>query len=261
MPELRDGESVELRGSKDRSYTISRKGDVYSCTCPSWQFGEVPSHRRSCKHLKSYLGSKFEEEREELIRSPFDHDSMTAYRDESRHSELANAEDMYKIGKYDEALRYLKAAERLSDQIWDGLEYLSSDQVAQDFMASTSTDDIDCLRHKIFLKLSCVPLTEAQENKLNKLWSKVGLAHPLTEALRKEAAEIASGNLNAFADTFKCLELEPLYITALNRELHLIGSDIRFSVPKKYRSNGRKAANLLVFSEGKSLNREWSFRL
>ena len=35
-PALEDGDSVEVQGSSS-TYTLSRQGSVYMCTCPAWK--------------------------------------------------------------------------------------------------------------------------------------------------------------------------------------------------------------------------------
>ncbi len=55
MPELADGASAEVQGTTSW-YTISRRGNTYSCTCPAWLHQRLPVEQRSCKHIRSYLG-------------------------------------------------------------------------------------------------------------------------------------------------------------------------------------------------------------
>jgi DNA ligase-1 len=63
MPDLRDGESVEIQGSASRPYTLKNVGGVYSCTCPAWRNQSVGIERRTCKHLRRYRGNAAEEAR------------------------------------------------------------------------------------------------------------------------------------------------------------------------------------------------------
>ena len=37
MPDLQDGESVEIKGSAAKPYIIKNVGGVYSCSCPAWR--------------------------------------------------------------------------------------------------------------------------------------------------------------------------------------------------------------------------------
>lgn len=37
MPDLRDGESVEMKGSGSKPYVLKNTGGVYSCSCPAWR--------------------------------------------------------------------------------------------------------------------------------------------------------------------------------------------------------------------------------
>lgn len=59
---LEDGDSVEVQGGSGR-YTLERKGDVYSCTCPAWRHQGAPIDQRTCKHLRAHLGDDVETRR------------------------------------------------------------------------------------------------------------------------------------------------------------------------------------------------------
>jgi DNA ligase-1 len=59
---LADGESVQVKGSSS-TYTLSRKGTTYMCSCPAWKNQGAPIDRRTCKHLRAYLGDAAETER------------------------------------------------------------------------------------------------------------------------------------------------------------------------------------------------------
>ncbi len=63
MPDLRDGESVEVQGSGSRPYVLKNVGGVYSCSCPAWRNQSVPIERRTCKHLRRLRGDAAEEAR------------------------------------------------------------------------------------------------------------------------------------------------------------------------------------------------------
>lgn len=52
---LKDGQSVFVRGSQGDMYEINKKGDVYSCTCPSWVNKKEPIERRRCKHIEEVV--------------------------------------------------------------------------------------------------------------------------------------------------------------------------------------------------------------
>lgn len=69
MPELLDGQSAEIQGSAAKPYTIKNIGGVYSCSCPAWKNQSRPIDRRSCKHLRSYLGDQAENIRLGLTQS------------------------------------------------------------------------------------------------------------------------------------------------------------------------------------------------
>jgi DNA ligase-1 len=59
---LADGDSVEVKGGSG-TYTLSRQGDVYACTCPAWRHQNAVIDRRTCKHLRAYLGADVEAKR------------------------------------------------------------------------------------------------------------------------------------------------------------------------------------------------------
>lgn len=63
MPDLQDGESVEVKGSAKLPYVLKNIGGVYSCTCPAWRNQSVGIERRTCKHLRKLRGEKAEEDR------------------------------------------------------------------------------------------------------------------------------------------------------------------------------------------------------
>ena len=59
---LADGQEAQVKGSSS-TYTLARKGHVYSCSCPAWRNQGAVIDRRTCKHLKAYLGEAFEASR------------------------------------------------------------------------------------------------------------------------------------------------------------------------------------------------------
>jgi len=63
MPDLKDGESMEMRGSASRPYVLKNIGGVYSCSCPAWRNQSLPIERRTCKHLRKLRGDAAEEAR------------------------------------------------------------------------------------------------------------------------------------------------------------------------------------------------------
>src|SRR5712675_837399 len=63
MPDLVDGESVEMKGSGARPYVLKNVGGVYSCTCPAWRNQSAGIERRTCKHLRKLRGEAAEEAR------------------------------------------------------------------------------------------------------------------------------------------------------------------------------------------------------
>lgn len=60
MPELKDGESVEMQGSGRLPYVLKNVGGVYSCSCPAWRNQSRPIEQRSCKHLVKLRGAQAE---------------------------------------------------------------------------------------------------------------------------------------------------------------------------------------------------------
>ena len=63
MPDLADGESIEMKGSGAKPYVLKNTGGVYSCTCPAWRNQSVGIERRTCKHLRKLRGDAAEEAR------------------------------------------------------------------------------------------------------------------------------------------------------------------------------------------------------
>lgn len=63
MPDLQDGESVEIRGSAKAPYVIRNTGGVYSCTCPAWRNQSLAIEQRTCKHIRKLRGDAAEQER------------------------------------------------------------------------------------------------------------------------------------------------------------------------------------------------------
>ncbi len=63
MPDIDDGESVEVQGSAKDPYILKNIGGVYSCSCPAWRTQSHAIEKRTCKHLRKYRG-----EQEEMAR-------------------------------------------------------------------------------------------------------------------------------------------------------------------------------------------------
>jgi DNA ligase-1 len=63
MPDLHDGESVEMKGSGSKPYVLKNVGGVYSCTCLAWRNQSLPIERRTCKHLRKLRGDAAEDSR------------------------------------------------------------------------------------------------------------------------------------------------------------------------------------------------------
>ncbi len=60
MPDLADGQSIEMQGSGSKPYILKNVGGVYSCTCPAWRNQSVPIEKRTCKHLRKLRGDAAE---------------------------------------------------------------------------------------------------------------------------------------------------------------------------------------------------------
>ena len=59
---LADGEFVDFQSAAGGGvWRIKHTGDHYYCTCPSWRNQNNAVDRRTCKHLREYLGGEFEE--------------------------------------------------------------------------------------------------------------------------------------------------------------------------------------------------------
>lgn len=56
---LADGAEAQVKGSSG-TYTLTRKGNVYSCSCPAWRNQGAVLDRRTCKHLRAFLGEEAE---------------------------------------------------------------------------------------------------------------------------------------------------------------------------------------------------------
>ena len=63
MPDLADGETIEVQGSSGAKYILKNSGGVYSCTCPAWRNQSVGIERRTCKHLRKLRGDQAEQDR------------------------------------------------------------------------------------------------------------------------------------------------------------------------------------------------------
>ena len=63
MPDLQDGQSVEIQGSASRPYVLKNVGGVFSCSCPGWRFQSLPIERRTCRHLRDLRSEAAEDVR------------------------------------------------------------------------------------------------------------------------------------------------------------------------------------------------------
>lgn len=60
MPDLADGESIQVQGSGSSVYTIKNTGGVYACTCPAWRNQSTAIESRTCKHIRKLRGDEAE---------------------------------------------------------------------------------------------------------------------------------------------------------------------------------------------------------
>ena len=63
MPDLADGDSIEVQGSSGSTYTLKNVGGVYSCSCPAWRNHSIGIEQRTCKHIRAYRGDEAEKAR------------------------------------------------------------------------------------------------------------------------------------------------------------------------------------------------------
>jgi DNA ligase-1 len=63
MPDLQDGETIEMKGSAAKPYVIRNVGGVYSCSCPAWRNQSLPIEQRTCKHIRKLRGDEAEKQR------------------------------------------------------------------------------------------------------------------------------------------------------------------------------------------------------
>jgi hypothetical protein len=120
MPDIPDGASVEVAGSKGDKYILTRSGANYRCTCPAWQHGKGSEKDRRCKHLKAYLSeasAKIEKESSGSDSVPIEPKRRGVFREDL----LNRAERLHKQGKLDEAGQLLRrvSADLINAQTWD----------------------------------------------------------------------------------------------------------------------------------------------
>src|SRR3954468_12173032 len=63
MPDLLDGETLEMKGSGARPYVLKNTGGVYSCSCPAWRNQSIAIEKRTCKHIRKLRGDDAETKR------------------------------------------------------------------------------------------------------------------------------------------------------------------------------------------------------
>src|SRR5213593_3238696 len=63
MPDLQDGQTIDMQGSGAKPYLLKNTGGVYSCSCPAWRNQSIAIEKRTCKHLRKLRGDAAEEAR------------------------------------------------------------------------------------------------------------------------------------------------------------------------------------------------------
>jgi DNA ligase-1 len=63
MTDLKDGETIEMKGSAATPYELRNTGGVYSCSCPAWRNQSIQIQQRTCKHLRKLRGEEAENAR------------------------------------------------------------------------------------------------------------------------------------------------------------------------------------------------------
>ncbi|WP_337173930.1 DNA ligase [Paludisphaera sp.] len=70
MPDLLDGETMEMKGSGAKPYVLKNTGGVYSCSCPAWRNQSIAIESRTCKHLRKLRGDAAEQDRVGAVPAP-----------------------------------------------------------------------------------------------------------------------------------------------------------------------------------------------
>lgn len=70
MPDLLDGETLEMKGSGAKPYVLKNTGGVYSCSCPAWRNQSIAIESRTCKHLRKLRGDEAEQARVGSVVAP-----------------------------------------------------------------------------------------------------------------------------------------------------------------------------------------------
>jgi len=70
MPDLLDGETLEMKGSGAKPYVLKNTGGVYSCSCPAWRNQSIAIESRTCKHLRKLRGDAAEQARVGSVVAP-----------------------------------------------------------------------------------------------------------------------------------------------------------------------------------------------
>ena len=63
MPDLQEGESIQVQGLAKRPYEIKNYAGIYACSCPAWRNQSLPIDQRTCKHIRALRGDAAEQAR------------------------------------------------------------------------------------------------------------------------------------------------------------------------------------------------------
>jgi len=117
--DMNDGESRLVQGSAEDPYKITRRGDVFSCTCPAWRHQSNPVNLRTCKHIRSIRGNDAEDARVGCVAS-----AVTV-----QTTKVGGAPKLLLAHKYDgkENVSGYLISEKLDGirAFWDGKQFVS----------------------------------------------------------------------------------------------------------------------------------------
>ncbi len=134
MPDLPDGESVEIKGSAAKPYLLKNTGGVYSCTCPAWRNQSIGIERRTCKHLRKYRGDEAEAKRI---------GSAVAPRPEPATGETSTAPGLLLAQTWDSDANLADwwMSEKLDGvrAYWDGQQFLSRREIGSSLRIGSSS--------------------------------------------------------------------------------------------------------------------------
>jgi len=126
MPDIADGEIVEVQGSGAKPYQLKNVGGVYSCSCPAWRNQSLGIDQRTCKHLRAYRGAEVEAAR---IDSPASSSGNISPKKESNKENKPNAAPVLLAERWESTINPEGwwMSEKLDGvrAYWDGKKFLS----------------------------------------------------------------------------------------------------------------------------------------